>query len=72
MMTFSHRNWNRPTPKRWRNIGDSILILGAGLMGLITALPLSDDLKLWLLPILGFLTPVGKFITKLFGYEDKK
>jgi hypothetical protein len=39
-------------------------------MGLVTALPLSDDLKLWVLPIVGFLTPVGKFVTKLFGYED--
>jgi hypothetical protein len=69
-MNFGTKNWNRPTPKKWRSIGDAILILGAGLGGLITALPLSDDLKLWLLPIITFLTPVGKFITKLFGYEN--
>ena len=68
-MSFKTKNWNKSTPPRWRNIGDAIMILGAGLIAMFTALPLSDELKLWILPIVGISIPIGKFLTKLFSDE---
>ena len=66
----SLKNWNRKTPAKWRNIGDAILILGGGLSLLFGGLPLPAGFKLWALPIAGFLTPLGKFFTKLFGEDE--
>ena len=66
-MTFKTENWNKPTPARWRNTGDAIMVLGAGLTAMFAALPLTDETKLWILPIVGIATPIGKFLTKLFA-----
>ena len=70
MASFNTTNWNKPTPKVWRNIGDAILILGMGLTAMFTALPISDEAKLWIIPMIGFLSPLSKMLTKLFGDDD--
>jgi len=66
-MTFKTENWNKSTPKKWRNIGDALLILSSGMCAVISASPFSPEIKLWIITIFGVLAPIGKFITKLFS-----
>ena len=71
------KNYYKPTPAKWRKIGDSILyVCGAiGATGLIRFDELKDifspkELKIIIgaILILGF---VGKFITNFFKEESK-
>lgn len=67
--TFGTSNWQKPTPKFWRNAGDGIMVLSAGLITMITALPVDDSFKLWAVPILVYVGFIGKWVTKLFGSD---
>lgn len=69
MTTVKKDNWNKPTPKKWRDIGDAALALSAALTGLITSLPLPDQFKLIALPVLNVLAAGIKFLTKLTHEE---
>jgi len=72
-MTFSTSNFGKGnTPSKWGRIGNVLLILGPTLTGLFTALPLPDEAKLWILPIVGILLPFGKIFTKLFGNDTSE
>ncbi len=59
-------NYKKPTPVLWRKIGDSILLLSAGLSGSIMGLPLPDHTKLWIMFGVNLLGVFGKIITNLF------
>ena len=70
MTTFKTENWNKPTPPIWRNIGDALLALSAGINSsawLLDIIP--DNIKVWVVPITTLTAIVGKFLTKLFSNE---
>jgi hypothetical protein len=69
MTTVKRSNWNKPTPKKWRDIGDAALALSAAVSGAITALPLPDGFKLIALPIVNLIGAAIKFLTKLTHEE---
>jgi hypothetical protein len=70
MKGISHTNWNKPTPARWRNIGDALLVSIPLLTGFIMQSPLPEGAKSWLIFLSNLALVGGKFVTKLFG-EDK-
>ena len=72
------QNYYKPTPKKWRKIGDAILY-GCGTVG-ATGLFAFDDLKsifsqgelkaiIGSILVLGF---VGKFLTNFFKEDEKQ
>jgi len=67
MTTFKKNNWNKGTPKRWRNFGDALLVLGSGLSSIVVVIPIPPDMKVWIIAITTILTTAGKFLTKLFN-----
>lgn len=52
-----------PTPKKWRKIGDAMLLLSTGASGSIMGLPLSDNLKLWIVFAFSVIGVFGKILT---------
>jgi len=69
MTTIKRKNWNKPTPKKWRDIGDAALALSAAISGAIATLPLPDEIKIIALPILNIIGAAIKFLTKLTHEE---
>ena len=67
--TFKKANWNKGTPKKWRDIGDALLLLGTGLNAIIIAIPIPPQVKIWAIAGTTLLTTAGKFLTKLFGND---
>ena len=63
-------NYYQPTPKKWRKIGDAIL-LGTTLMStLMMGAPFSDktiSVSIWALSVVGV---IGKVITNFFKEEE--
>lgn len=58
-----------PTPKRWRKIGDAILLLGASLAPIIMGSPMNDHQKAWGVTISSLLGVFGKIATN-FATDD--
>jgi hypothetical protein len=69
MTTVKTSNWNKPTPKKWRDIGDAALGLCAALSAGIAAVPIPDNIKIWILPVLNLIGAAIKFLTK-FTHEE--
>ena len=66
-MNFSASNWNRPTPAKWRAVGDALLVAIPLLTGFVMQSPLPDGAKSWVVFIANIALVAGKFITKFFG-----
>ena len=63
-------NYYSPTPKKWRKIGDAILLGTATLSTLMMGAPFDDrtiSLTVWGLSVIGV---VGKVITNFFKEEE--
>jgi hypothetical protein len=63
-------NYYKPTPKKWRQIGDSILLGTTALSGMMMGAPLSESGKTWCIFILNVIGVVGKVLTNLAKSED--
>lgn len=64
-------NYYKPTPKKWRKIGDAILFGTATLSTLMMGAPFSDktiSITVWSLGVIGV---IGKVITNFFKDEEK-
>lgn len=61
-----------PVPKKYRKLGDSILIFSVGIQPLLTTLPLEDVTKVWLNFFVGFLGLVGKLTTNFFSEPESE
>ena len=72
MTSFKKNNWNRSTPKKYRNLGDALLVLGSGLNGIILSLPIDSEIKVWIIAITSIISTIGKFLTKLFTEEKRE
>jgi hypothetical protein len=70
-MNYKPSNWNKPTPAKWRNIGDALLVLGLGMNALVMVAPIHNtEVKDWMVFIFGSVAILGKFATKLFGHDE--
>jgi hypothetical protein len=56
-----------PTPVFWRKVGDSLLLLSAGVNGSIMGLPLPDHHKLWIMFGISLVGTFGKILTNFAG-----
>lgn len=56
-------NYNKPTPKRWRRIGDYTMLVTMFLQANVPALPISATVKVYVLIVLGFVGMSIKFWT---------
>lgn len=54
-------NYNAPTPKKWRRLGDSLLSVGT----MITGMAIYEDVK-WLAIAALIISVAGKFLTNFF------
>ncbi len=68
-MTFRFMNFNKPTPQKWRDFGDALLVVGL-LSPTVASLPLTDNAKIWTMAVVNTIVIIGKFITKLFHDEN--
>lgn len=56
------KNYAKPTPKKWRQLGDSLL----GVSTMITTYAIADDWAKWTQITALILGVVGKFLTNFF------
>lgn len=56
------KNYAKPTPKKWRQLGDSLL----GVSTMITTYAIADDWAKWAQITALILGVVGKFLTNFF------
>lgn len=63
-------NYKSPTPKKWKKIGDFIMVVGGGATTSVMGLPLTDSQKLWIVWGLGMLTLIGKGLTNLVKADE--
>ena len=64
------KNYYKPTPRKWRKIGDAILLTTATLSTLMMTAPFNDrtiSITVWLLSVVGV---VGKVLTNFFKDES--
>jgi len=60
-------NYYKPTPKKWRQFGDFLLLMIPVCIGVIQNAPnLTEDEKYWWLAGCSVTLTIGKFITNLF------
>lgn len=63
------KNYYKPTPAKWRKIGDAILLTTATLSTLMMTAPFNDhtiSITVWLLSVVGV---IGKVLTNFFKDE---
>ena len=56
-------NYKKPTPAKWRKIGDYVLVLQMFLSANIPALPIPENTKLWVMLAVNFIGTTVKFWT---------
>lgn len=64
------KNYYHPTPKKWRQIGDAIMLGCTTLSVFIPTSPLGDHGKMWAMFMLNIVGVVGKVFTNFFKEED--
>jgi hypothetical protein len=63
-------DYTKPTPMKWRKIGDAILLGSASLSAMMMGAPISDHAQTWIIFILNVVGVAGKIITN-FAKEDE-
>jgi len=64
-MNLSINNFNKPSNKRWKKIADFFLFTLPLYLGAIMALPISEDIKLWINFAMSLAVVTLKGLTKL-------
>lgn len=62
--------YSRPTQKKWRKIGDTILIGTTSVSAFMMSAPLSENAKSWTIFVLNIIGVVGKVVSNMFKEED--
>lgn len=66
MIKDLHKHYAKPTPKRWRQLGDALLSVGTT----ITGFAIYEEQK-WLAITALLVTVFGKFLTNFFKDDSK-
>lgn len=75
MATPSIKNLSKPTPRKYKRIGNALLIIGGGLSASLMGLPesvMSTELKIWLVFAVNQLTTAGKLFTSMYAIEEEE
>lgn len=70
-MKKTWENYKKPVPIFWRKVGDYALLICVFLNGSIMSLPVKEDIKLWLIFIIGLVTTTIKFWANTKKEEGK-
>ncbi len=66
-------NYYKPTPKKWRQFGDFLLLMIPVCVGIIQSAPnLDETQKYWFLSGCTVFLTIGKFITNLFKDDTQQ
>lgn len=65
---MTQRYWE-PTPKRWRKIGDAILLVSTSLSAMMMGAPVEEGTRTWVIFGLNVLGVIGKVFTNFFKDE---
>lgn len=57
------KNYYHPTPKRWRQIGDAVLVGSTSLSAMMMGAPFEEHTKTWIIFSLNVLGVAGEVIT---------
>lgn len=68
--TFNRKNFNKPTPKKWKLIGDTAIYSLPLLTSAVMASPLDGDIRQWVNFGLTILLVSAKAISKFFKEEE--
>jgi hypothetical protein len=60
----------KPTPVKWRKIGDAILLGTASMSAMMMGAPLSETSKTWAIFILNIIGVAGKVLTNFFKEDE--
>jgi len=71
MTTIKTSNYNKSTPKRWRDVGDALLVAIPVITASIEMLPIPQQLRPFLLVGCNLLLVLGKFLTK-FAHDPNE
>lgn len=63
------KHYYKPTPVKWRKIGDAILFFATGVSTMVMSLPLEDKAQKWLVFSCGVIGLLGKVLTNFFTDE---
>lgn len=64
------KKYYKPTPVKWRKLGDAFLLFSAGLSGAVMGLPISDNSRTWVLFAVNIVGIIGKVITNFAGPDE--
>lgn len=70
-MATLKENYYSPTPKKYRKIGDTILMITTGLQPILAGAPMPEGIKVWVMVAISILGLIGKGITNLYTEEDE-
>jgi len=59
------KKYYAPTPKKWRKIGDTILLGSTSLSAMMMGSPFSEGHKIWIIFGLNVFGVIGKMLTNL-------
>ena len=62
------KNYYKPTPKKWRKLGDALLAVST----MITTYAIADEWSKWASLSALLLGVVGKFLTNFFGTDEQE
>ncbi len=71
-MSPSLKNIGKPTPKKYKLIGNALLIIGGGLSATFMGMPeeiMNIHTKFWVTSIVSQLTTMGKLFTSMYAIE---
>jgi predicted phosphoadenosine phosphosulfate sulfurtransferase len=68
-MTLKYKNLNKPSNKKWKAIADFFLYSLPLYLGAVMALPVSDNIKLWITFGITIITVTLKGISKFTSEE---
>jgi len=65
----SIKNYYKPTPKKWRKLGDALIVAIPTVQGAIMGLDISLRAKAWIVLVISVILATGKFLTNFFADE---
>lgn len=63
-------NYYHPTPKKWRKIGDAIMLGTASLSAMMMGAPIHEDTKTVVIFVLNVTGVIGKVLTNFFKEDE--
>lgn len=61
----------QPTPKKYRKIGDAILLISTSLSAMMMGAPVEEGTRTWVIFGLNVLGVIGKVVTNFFKEESE-